>query len=343
MPETDKYKMNKTIVSVIKYVLILFAGIALLWLAFRGVSLKVTIDNMLQANYFWLSVSIFASLIAFVSRAIRWNMLIAPLGYYPTLKNTSAALMIGYLANLAVPRLGEVTRCVTLSKDENIPFDSLIGTVIIERIIDVVCLLICVLLVAVFEFERLGNFLIENIIRPLTNKITAIIYSPLSLTVIGLLVLIILWYLFRKKSSANNFSQKIALILKSVFNGIDTIRKLKNPLGFLFHTVLIWMMYFFMSYTCFFSLPETSGLDWHAGLFVLVAGGMGMSAPVQGGIGTYHFLVSEGLMLYGVARTPSLTFATLLHTSQILIVIILGSFAFLYLFLKRRNAKNKLA
>ena len=101
-------------------------------------------------------------------------------------------------------------------------------------------------------------------------------------------------------------------------------------------------MYYLMSYTCFFAFEATSKLDWHAGLFVLVAGGIGMSAPVQGGLGTYHFLVSEGLMLYGVAKTPSLTFATLMHTSQTLVVIILGSIAFLYLFLKRRNAKTQL-
>ncbi len=332
--------MNKTVLSFLKYLLILSVGIALLWLAFRGVSLKETIDHMLQANFFWLFVSILASLIAFVSRAIRWNMLIEPLGYKPSVANTSAALMIGYLANLAVPRLGEVTRCGSLSRAEKVPFDSLLGTVIIERIIDVLCLLLLIVMVAIVEFNRLGNLLIENVYNPIKSKLSGAIHSPLFLGIMIVLIgIIILYFFLKRKKSAGTFSQKFTGILRSVFNGIDTIRKLKNPLGFLFHTILIWLMYFMMSYTCFFALQETSGLDWQAGLFVLVAGGMGMSAPVQGGLGTYHMLVSEGLMLYGVGKIPSLTFATLMHTSQTLVVIILGAFAFLYLFLKRRNAK----
>jgi glycosyltransferase 2 family protein len=334
--------MNKRLLSVVKYLLILSVGVALLWLAFRGVSLTKTIDNMLQANFFWLFVSIAASLVAFVSRAIRWNMLIEPLGYKPSVTNTSAALMIGYLANLAVPRLGEVTRCGTLSRTEKVPFDSLLGTVIIERIIDVLCLLALIFLVAIIEFNRLGNLLIEKIYHPITEKIAKAIHSPLFIGVlISLIAIIFLYFFFRKKNTTGTFSQKFTGILRSVFNGIDTIRKLKSPLGFLFHTILIWFMYFLMSYTCFFALKETSLLGWHAGLFVLVAGGIGMSAPVQGGLGAYHMLVSEGLMLYGVENAPSLTFATLMHTSQTLVVIILGSLAFLYLFLKRRNAKNQ--
>lgn len=331
--------MNKILLPVLKYIIILGIGVGLLWLAFSGVSLGETIDEMMQADFFWLFVSVLASLIAFVSRAIRWNMLIEPLGFKPKVSNTSAALMIGYLANLAVPRLGEVTRCGSLSRSEKIPFDSLLGTVIIERLIDVLCLLIFILLVAVFEFNRLGNFLNDNIYNPLAGNILKAVKSPLVISISIFLLLIILWYIFRKKNTSNSLLQKIAQVMKSIITGIDSIRKIKKPSGFIFHTVLIWVMYYLMSYTCFFALEATSKLDWHAALFLLVAGGLGMSAPVQGGIGTYHFLVSEGLMLYGVEKTPSLTFATLMHTSQILIVIILGGISFLYLFLKRRNAK----
>jgi uncharacterized protein (TIRG00374 family) len=332
--------MKKTLLSILKYLLILAIGITLLWLAFRGVSLKETVDHMLQANFFWLFVSIAASLVAFVSRALRWNMLIEPLGYKPSISNTTAALMIGYLANLAVPRLGEVTRCGTLSRTEKVPFDSLLGTVIIERIVDVLSLLVLILLVAVVEFNRLGNLLMVNVYNPITNKLSGAIHSPLFIGIfMSMVALIVLYFILKKKKNSGTLSQKFLGILKSVFGGIDTIRKLKSPLGFLFHTVLIWSMYFLMSYTCFFALQETSVLDWRAGLFVLVAGGMGMSAPVQGGLGTYHMLVSEGLMLYGIEKIPSLTFATLMHTSQTLVVIILGAFAFLYLFLKRRNAQ----
>jgi uncharacterized membrane protein YbhN (UPF0104 family) len=266
-------------------------------------------------------------------------MLIEPLGYKPSLSNTSAALMIGYLANLAVPRLGEVTRCGTLNRSEKIPFNSLLGTVIIERIIDVLCLLICILLVAMTEYDRLGNFLSKNIFDPASAKISAAINSPLVIIVLASLVVILLFFLLRKKNNTKSISGKIVSLLKGIVNGIDTVRKMKSPLLFLFHTVLIWFMYYLMSYTCFFALEATSGLGWQAGLFVLVVGGMGMSAPVQGGIGAYHLLVSQGLMLYGIEHDHGLAFATLMHTSQTLIVILLGAFAFLYLFLKRKNAK----
>jgi uncharacterized protein (TIRG00374 family) len=333
----------KKIIPVLKYILILGVGVGMLFLAFRGVKLKETIQEMAKANFFWIFVSVIASLIAFVSRTIRWNMLIEPLGYKPAIMNTCAALMIGYLANLAVPRLGEVTRCGTLSRTEKIPFDSLLGTVIIERIIDVLSLLVCMLLVAYFEYKRLGNFLNENIYSPAANKITSLLNSPLILSVLSAAIVVLLFLVLRKKNNSNGLAAKISRLLKGIINGVDTVRKLKSPAGFLFHTILIWFMYYLMSYTCFFALEATSHLDWHAGLFVLVAGGMGMSAPVQGGIGVYHLLVSQGLLLYGVLQPHGLAFATLMHTSQTLTVIILGGLAFLYLFLKKKNARAKLS
>ena len=330
--------MNKILLSVIKYVVIFSIGIALLWLAFRGVKLKNTIDEMLQANLFWVLVSVAASLVAFVSRAIRWNMLIEPLGFKPSLSNTSAALMIGYLANLAIPRLGEVTRCGTLSRTEKLPFNSLLGTVIIERIIDVLCLMICIVFVALTEYDLLGNFLSQNIFNPAANKLNSAINSPLVITIFATILIIFLYFIFRKNNNKNTFSEKFLSLLKGIVNGIDSVRKLKNPIAFIFHTILIWVMYYLMSYTCFYALEATSLLNWHAALFVLVVGGIGMSAPVQGGTGAYHLLVSQGLILYGVSREHGLAFATLMHTSQILIVILLGGLSFLYLSLKKQNA-----
>ncbi len=332
--------MNKTVFSILKYVLVLSVGAALLFLAFKGVRLSDTIDEMKQADVFWVAVSIVASLIAFFSRAIRWNMLIEPLGFKPRLINTSASLMVGYLANLAVPRLGEVSRCGMLNSAEKVPFDSLLGTVIIERIIDVLCLLLCIVFVAMTEYSRLGNFLSQNIFDPTARKISAIINSPLLLTLLATLVILLLIIIIRKKNSTNKLIGKIHNLVKGIVNGINTVRKMKSPLAFLFHTVLIWTMYYLMTFSCFSALEATSSLDWHAGFFILVVGGMGMSAPVQGGIGAYHLLVSQGLVLYGVSIEHGLTFATLMHTSQTLIVILLGALSFFYLSLKQRHANK---
>ncbi len=328
--------MNKKFVTIIKYLLLLSVGGLLLWLAFRGVNLDDTIDEIKDANFFWVGLSAIASLVAFFSRAIRWNLLIEPLGYRPKIMNTSTALMIGYLANLAVPRLGEVTRCGTLSQTEKIPFEKLLGTVIFERIIDVISLLICMIIVAVSEYDRLGNFLNENIFNPMKDKIHSFINSPMTIAFVLIIFIGLLIFVFKNKRSQGLIA-KFRILLKGIGDGFISVRKLKKPFQFIFHTVLIWTMYFLMSYLCFFSLAATSSLDWHAGMFVLVVGGMGMSAPVQGGIGAYHLLVSHGLMLYGLTQAHGLAFATLMHTSQTLIVIIFGALSFLYLFLKQRN------
>jgi uncharacterized protein (TIRG00374 family) len=131
--------MNKTFVSVIKYIFILGIATGLLLLAFRGVDVKQTIYEIQNAKMFWVFVSVAASLVAFYSRALRWNLLIDPLGFNPSIKNTSAALMVGYIANLAIPRIGEITRCAMLNRSEKVPLEPLIGTVVVERIVDVIC------------------------------------------------------------------------------------------------------------------------------------------------------------------------------------------------------------
>ncbi len=331
--------MNKKIYSIIKYAVLLGVGAGLLFLAFKKVNINETIDKIKNADLFWVMLSVIASLIAFFSRAIRWNLLIHPLGYTPKVMNTSTALMIGYLANLAIPRLGEVTRCGTLTQSEKIPFDKLLGTVITERIIDVLSLLVCMMLVAFFEFERLKKFLNENFIDTFKNKIHSLINSPF-LILLTLGIFFTLVYLTFKSKKGKTFLNKAKVIMRGIVDGILSVRKMKKPLLFLFHTVLIWTMYFFMSYFCFFALQSTAGLDWYAGLFILVVGGLGMSAPVPGGIGAYHWAVSLGLMLFGISYDDGITFATLMHTTNTLVVIVLGALSFLYLFLKQRNGNT---
>lgn len=329
--------MNKSILNAIKYVVLLGVAGVLLWLAFKGVDLQATFREIARADWFWLLVSVATSLVAFVSRSIRWNMLIHPLGYQPKLGNTNAALMIGYLANLAVPRLGEVSRCGTLNRAEKVPFDALLGTVIIERAIDVLCLLACIIMTAVMEYARLGNFLNENLFDPIKAKASALLGSVAFIVVAVSIPLLVIILIIVAKKQKHGIVAKVSNLFKGIVSGLATIRKVKSPALFLFHTVLIWFMYFLMSYTCFKALESTAGLGWEAGLFILVAGGMGMSAPVQGGFGAYHLLVSQGLMLYGIAREHGLAFATLMHASQTLVVILLGGLAFLYLAIKRKD------
>ena len=337
--------LTKKIISILKYLLLLILGIGMLWLAFRGVNLNQILDEISEVNWFWLSLSIGVSLIAFLSRAQRWNMLIKPTGYSPKLSNTANSLMVGYLANLAFPRLGEVTRCGSLNRVEKVPFDVLLGTVIVERALDVICLLLCIVMTAVIEYERLGNFLNQNLFDPLQQKATMLFASTLFYVVLGtflLLLFIFIYYQRKNKSGADKggFLHKASSLLKGIMEGLRSVRKLEKPGWFVFHTVLIWFMYFLMSYLCFFALPATAQLSWHAGLFVLVVGGMGMSAPVQGGIGAYHLLVSQGLLLYGLTHEHGLAFATLMHTTQTLVVIVFGAISFALLIFAQRKLKD---
>jgi glycosyltransferase 2 family protein len=334
--------MNSKLISILKYTLLLAIAFGLLAFAFRGISIKKIWQEISSANILWVLLSLVPSVIAVVSRSYRWNLLIEPLGYKPKLKKTFYAVTIGYFANLAFPRLGEVTRCAALSKAESVPFNMLLGTVIVERVVDVLTLMICLIVTAIIEVNRLGTFLVGTIIDPAIEKAKQMFSSPLFLAGLAIIIIAMVYVVryFRIKSKKEKGESRIVHLIKGLVSGLKSIGQLKRPWWFVFHSILIWLMYFLSVYLCFFSLPATTGLGLTAALFLLVAGGFGMSAPVQGGIGAYHLLVSQGLMLYGLSRQDGLAFATLVHTSQILMIILLGSASLLLLFINRRPVQR---
>lgn len=283
-------------------------------------------------------------MIAFASRAYRWNMLIHPLGYKPKFSSAFYSLMFGYLANLALPRLGEVSRSVALNRAEKIPLDAIIGTVIAERAIDLLMLFLSILLALVLQFDRIYSFLNDNLIQPLAEKIAATIHSPFFIPVVIFVAIILSAGIFvlSKRKFSSTLAKKINQFVKGIWQGLLTVIKLKSHSAFIFHTILIWFLYWLVSYICFFSLDATSGLDMKAGVFVLVVGGLGMTVPVQGGIGAYHWIVTQGLLMFGISATDGLSYATLVHTSQTLLVILVGAISFLMLsvFNKKTSGVN---
>lgn len=331
--------MQFKLLSFLKYLFLLAIASALLILAFRDVSIKEIFRQMGGAKIFWLLVSTLISIVSILFRAWRWNLLIQPLGFSPPLKKTTYAILIGYLTNLAFPRLGEVSRCGALSKASGAPFNKLLGTVITERVIDVVSLFACLLLAFLIEYKRLGNFLSENIVQPLWNKPGQFLQTTEGIMA-GLLFLILLlvvsFYLLKKRKKKESESA-FTRFFKGFAEGIRSIAGLHKPWLFLFHSILIWVLYYAGVYVCFFALPSTSHLGFSAALFLLVAGGLGMSAPVQGGFGAYHLLVSQGLVLYGLSKEEGLTFATLLHSLQTLLVVILGVVSLLLIFRDKKK------
>ena len=325
----------KALINPIKYLLFFCLGFGLLWYTFRHQSLEDIWLKISNANMGWVLLSLVISTLALISRAWRWNLLIEPLGYRPRLSSSFYALMIGYLANLAIPRIGEISRCGTLSKAEKIPFNKLIGTVIVERASDLVMLLISLLLLSVIEYKLLGSFLIREVFSPMVDKVQD---STLLLTTLGVVLIIfivLVWRWLRSGSSA--LKEKIRRIIREIAEGLRSVMKMKSGYLFIVHTLFIWLMYFLMVYVSFFALDSTGHLDMKAGLFVMVVGGIAMSAPVQGGIGTYHLLVSQGLLVYSIAAEDGITFATLVHTWQLILLIVLGTWSLVALFKKKKT------
>lgn len=318
----------------------------MLYLAFKGVDFNTLVDDLKSANYYWVGLSLLFAFIGYVSRAYRWKLLIEPLNYNPPVKNVFYALMFGYLANFAFPRIGEISRCGSLRKSDKIPMDSLIGTVIIERAIDMVVLLFLLFVVFIAKIESFGLFIKENVFIPISRKFIntvdfSIYYWLIIVVVLG--TLIGLFYYFRKRFKRVKIILKIRKMIRGIISGVKTVTKMRSRSAFLFHTFLIWLMYFLMTYVVIFAIPATESLKPIDGLFLLVIGGLGMAAPVQGGIGAFHWIVTMALSLYGISREEGLVFATIQHESQAILAILLGAFSILMLFINsRRKRKNNI-
>jgi uncharacterized protein (TIRG00374 family) len=334
---------RKFVIQALKFLGFLALGILLLWLVFRNVDLESLSKNLKEANYYWLVLSIFFSFMAFVLRARRWQLLIHPLGFNPSFWHTFHALMIGYLANIALPRIGEVTRCVALGKKEKIPVDKLLGTVIIERTIDLLSVLIFLLIIIFTSESLIVKFLKESIFVPLREKVLSLVNISWIFWVLLALFAVIALYLVirhRKKLRKFRFFSKIFDITKGVITGLKTITNLERKWEFILLTIGIWLSYAIMTWVVVFCLKSTSGISFWNSLIILVVGGLAMSVPVQAGFGAFHWAVSQVLIvIQGISREDGLTYALLSHESQIIFEIIFGLISIYMMY--GRNHKNK--
>ncbi|MDX2431191.1 MAG: lysylphosphatidylglycerol synthase transmembrane domain-containing protein [Bacteroides sp.] len=333
--------MKKNLLQILRVVGFLSLGILLLYFAFRGIAFNKLAGILREANFWWVGLSMFFAILSLFSRARRWVLLIEPLGFTPSFKNTYHSLMIGYLSNFALPRLGEVTRCVTLGKREKIPVDSLIGTVIIERVTDLIMLLM-IMVVLIFSWaDKFGAFFNENIFVPMREKITATFGGMIFfwILVIGsIAAVLLLLYLFRKPLGKIRIVRKIASFLLGVLDGLKTIYKMKRKWEYLFHSVLIWFLYIMMTWVVVFALKETADLTFVDGIFLLVIGGLGMSAPVTAGFGAFHWIVSRGMVfVYGLTLEQGGAYAILAHESNSILLILLGALSYVALMLSRKK------
>ncbi|GAB3194816.1 uncharacterized protein (TIRG00374 family) [Pontibacter aydingkolensis] len=327
----------KQLLSFLKYALLLGVSAFLMWYALKELDFQKMWAELKNTNYVWIGVSLLMGIAAYMSRAFRWHMQIMPTGYNPSLLHTYRAMMVGYLANLVLPRMGEVVRCSVLKRSDNVPVNTGFGTVIAERLIDMVMLLLAIGITFLVEFNRIRDFFLGLF----TDKYTGLEHAMNSLywvfwVLLGaaaVILFILLRYLSRLRKNA--YFKKVVSFVKGMLKGVFSITKLDNQVAFWGHTVFVWLMYYGMSMVVFFALPATSDLGWGAGLSVLVIGSLGMAAPVQGGIGVYHLLVQATLLLYGVPKEAGMAYALLAHTSQTLLVVIMGVLSFVASMLHR--------
>ncbi len=310
--------------TIIRFLIFLSVGIFLFWLVYRDQPMDKILDALKNANYFWIFVSFIIAFFSHLSRAMRWNILIETLDYKPRLANTFFATMIMYLSNTAIPRSGEIVRCGVLKKYENIPFSKLLGTVVVERVFDFIMLFAMLGVVLITQFSVVIEFVNQHpeMKQKLAffNQTSVIVGSFLAIFLFAILI-----FVFRNKIKNSFIFLKIKNLSANFVSGLKTVGSLDKKWQFIAHSLFIWCAYFFMIYVVFWAFEFTEHLSMLAGLTVFVMASFGMVAPSPGGIGTWHFMTIETLILYGIAKTPDASaFAFAAHGSMTLFVVFLG-------------------
>jgi glycosyltransferase 2 family protein len=339
--------LKKKLFNALKYLVMLGVGVFLFWFVYRNqfsnpAEMAKLRKAVLHIHYGYILAAFVIMLVSNWSRAVRWNLLIQPLGYKTSDKNGFMAVMIGYLANLAFPRLGEVSRCVVLNRTNNIPIDKLVGTVIVERIFDFICLFIIVGLTLILEFEKIRNFFVTNVQKKLGEGgfVGLLTFFNIAIAVVVIIVGLALLYAFYRRYKNQKAVVKVAGLAKGLLDGMKTVGKMEKKWLFLFHSALIWFLYYMMVYLCFLALSATENLGMVAALTVLVTGSFGFVMPVQGGIGAYHLAVTQTLILYGLSEKEGSIFALVAHTFQMSVFILVGSLSLAHIAYHYRKGKK---
>jgi hypothetical protein len=278
-------------------------------------------------------------LLSHISRAIRWKILMAPMGYNPSFINTFCAVMVGYLANLAFPRLGEVLKCTILGKYEKVPSDKLIGTILVERAVDVVSLVIVFGIAVISQADIIGAYAKQTINDKFLTGTKESFFIKLSI-LIALIIFIYftLKFLFRKFGHTV-FINKIKNIITGIGIGLSTIKILKNKRAFIFHSVLIWSCYAAGTYIGFFAIKETSMLPFAAAFPVLAFASIGMILT-PGGIGAYPLFIMQVMALYNIEEGFGFANGTIQWAAQFIIILLVGFIALLLLPLYNKKYKH---
>jgi glycosyltransferase 2 family protein len=334
--------LKKFLITLLKFSIPLVLGITLIWFIYKDLTeenKKNILASFAKADYKWLVLSMMLGILSHISRAMRWNILAQSMGYKPKVYNSFFAVMVGYLANMAFPRLGEISRCAVLTKYEKISFDKAFGTVMAERVIDMFILALFAFFTIVLQIDLLKGLLEQYVLFPLSEKLSGAEELAGKLLVFAIIIsfVALALYFFRKKISLVFTSLKN--MLKGFGEGFRTVLKIDKPFQFILHTVFIWLLYFLMLFVCFFALPETSSIGILAMLSCFVFGSFGIIA-VQGGI-AYPTIVAATLILYGIPKDIGFAFGWLAWTGQTLMILLTGVFSVISLPLFNKKPKDE--
>ena len=319
---------KKELIKFFKILLPLLIGILFIYLSVKDTTAsdRETIYQAIKnADYRFVFLSLCMGLLSHFSRAYRWNFMLHPMGYRTKLINNILAIFITYIANLGVPRSGEFFRATVMKTYENIPFEKSFGTIIAERMVDLIMLFLVIGITLSLQFEFIISFLEKQYFNPTTLII--------SLLLLGFSLWIIIKQL---KKSSSVLAKKILGLIEGLTEGILTLVKMPKKWAYLFHTFLIWGLYIFMFYVVKLALPETIDLPFEALLIGFIVGAITISAT-NGGIGIYPFSVSMVLISYGVSKESSLAFGWIMWTAQTVMIIVFGSLSFFILPLINRK------
>lgn len=302
--------------------------------------LNKLVDDFKSVHIFWLLTVLFIYTLSNMFRAWRWKQALQPMGYKVSTANSYFTLMLGYFANLGFPRIGEAARPASLAKYENIEFEKVFGTVVTERVVDVIGLVCVILFSLIFEYEALVRLFSDSDF--LSGKLDFITDKPWIIIggIIGFLFISFV-IITNRAFKESTIYKKIVDIIRGFWEGIISIKGLDNPWLYVAYSIGIWICYYLMTYLCFFAYEPTSHLGPGEGLLTFLFGTLGMVFPSQGGMGSYHFAVGEALKLYDIASTDAFSFANIIFFSiQILCNVFFGILALIVLPIINRKSKQ---
>jgi uncharacterized membrane protein YbhN (UPF0104 family) len=335
--------MKAKFLTILKYLFFLALGAFFVWLSVRNLDAEKIeqIKGAVARGRKWVILPVILFLlVAHYSRAMRWKLLMEPLGYKPSNFNAFATVMIGYLVNAGAPRLGEVFKCTLLARYEKFKVDKLIGTILIERAVDLVCLIIVFILAILFQGDIFGQMM-TDLLKSFFHDKAGNLSTRKLMIFLGIFILfLVVFYIVLKRFGHIDIIARIKKVIKNILHGISSIRYLQHKGLFIFHSFLIWSMYLLASTAGLYALKETQYLGIPGGLAALVVGTIGIILTPNG-IGAYPLLISQLLGLYGL--DPDITgnaSGWLMWAAQTAIILIGGMICFMMISRYNKNRKE---